>query len=253
MAQASASASKYNNKRKEMQSDKVSMPPMRYKLTRLTQAQTLSKIASLTSGFYDMSVSSADWVQRDVRSREFSSFGSIKAPQSASMISQIVGQDNYYLKLTTKNHDIDFITHDQDKNEFHFWGEYQNCIKAMNELRYRVCKIESRLAKPEADVAQPPEKKRRPSPLCLDGLADALPEVLDAREHKGVDAPSLCMSGLFDALPTVSKASAVRTFNREASYDPQSPVAEYNPTSPTYNPSSPYCPHSPTYPPPMDS
>ena len=228
---AQANNSKYTNKRKEMQSDKVSMPPMRYKLTKLTQAQTLSKIASLTSGFYDMSVSGADWVQRDVRSREFSSFGSIKAPQSTDAVKQIVGQDNYYLKLTTKNHDIDFITHDKEKNEFHFWGEYQNCIKAMNELRYRVCKIESRLVKP-AEVAAPPEKKRRPSPLCLDGLADALPDIL---------------------IPST------RTFNREASYDPQSPVQPYpctspvyHPTSPTYNPTSPYSPHSPTYPPPMD-
>jgi hypothetical protein len=253
---AQANNSKYNNKRKEMQSDKVSMPPMRYKLTKLTQAQTLSKIASLTSGFYDMSVSGADWVQRDVRSREFSSFGSIKAPQSADAVKQIVGQDNYYLKLTTKTHDIDFITHDKEKNEFHFWGEYQNCIKAMNELRYRVCKIESRMVKP-AEVAAPPEKKRRPSPLCLDGLADALPDVSDTYANKG-GVTSLCLSEIFNALPDVLIPS-VRTFNREASYDPQSPVQPYSctspayhPTSPTYNPTSPYSPHSPTYPPPMD-
>ena len=127
---AQASASSYKNKRKDMHDtgDKVSMPPMRYKLTKLTQAQTLSKIASITSGFYEMSVSSADWVQRDVRSREFSSFGSLKAPQTADAVKQIVGQDNYYLKLTTKNHEIDFLCDDKEKNEFHFRGEYQCCI-----------------------------------------------------------------------------------------------------------------------------
>jgi hypothetical protein len=160
--------------------EKISVPPMRYKLTKLTQAQTLSKIASLTSGFYDMSVSSADWVQRDVRSREFSSFGSIKAPESADIVTQIVGQDNYYLKLTTKNHDVDFIMYDKEKNEFHFWGEYQCCIKAMNELRYRICKIESRQVKPVEAVQSPPEKKWRPSPLCLSGLSDAMNDISDA-------------------------------------------------------------------------
>lgn len=234
MAQASA----YKNKRKEMHDtgDKVSMPPMRYKLTKLTQAQTLSKIASLTSGFYELSVSAADWVQRDVRSREFSSFGSLKAPQSADAVKQIVGQDNYYLKLTTKNHDIDFICYDKEKNEFHFWGEYQCCIKAMNELRYRIFKIESRSAKPAlapAVVEASPEKKRRPSPLCLGDLADALPEIAGA---------------------------IAKPFKRECSYEPQSPVQPYpctspvyNPTTPTYPPpASPYSPHSPTYPPPMD-
>ena len=223
----SASYNKYTSiKRKEMHQDtreKISVPPMRYKLTKLTQAQTLSKIASLTSGFYDMSVSSADWVQRDVRSREFSSFGSIKAPESADIVTQIVGQDNYYLKLTTKNHDVDFIMYDKEKNEFHFWGEYQCCIKAMNELRYRICKIESRQVKPVEAVQSPPEKKRRPSPLCLSGLSDALPSI----------------SGAYQ--------------------EPTSPV--YNPTSPTYPPpmspvyapTSPvYAPTSPTYPPPAD-
>ena len=220
MAQAT-SANKYQNKRGEMHSatrEKVSMPPMRYKLTKLTQAQTLSKIASLTNGFYDMSVGSADWIQRDVRSREFSSFGSIKAPQSTDAVKQIVGHDDYYLNLTMKNHDIDFIKYDQEKNEFHFWGEYQCCIRAMNELRFRMFKIESRLPKPTVVPEETQtEKKQRPSPLCLSGLASALP---DASSHEDT-----------------------------MSYACTSPV--YNPTSPTYAPTSPtYAPTSPTYPPP---
>ena len=172
MAQAT-SASKCN----EMHSatrEKVSMPLMRYKLTKLTQAQTLSKIASLTNGFYDMSVGSADWIQRDVRSREFSSFGSIKAPQSTDAVKQIVGHDDYYLNVTMKKHNIDFIKYDQEKNELHFWGEYQCCIRAMNELRYRIFKVESRLPKPTVvpEEAQT-EKKQQPSPLCL---SSALPD-----------------------------------------------------------------------------
>ena len=239
MAQASSSSTKYQNKRNEMHSntrEKVSMPPMRYKLTKLTPAQTLSKIASLTNGFYDLSVSSADWIQRDVRSREFSSFGSIKAPQSADAVKQIIGHDDYYLTLTTKNHNVDYIKYDQEKNEFHFWGEYQCCIKAMNELRYRIFKIESRLPKPAVVAEEAPSgKKQRPPPLCMSGLADALPECSKSKQVSSY----ACISPVYN--PT------------SPTYAPTSPTyaPTYASTSPTYAPTSPtYAPTSPTYPPP---
>ena len=119
---------------------------MRYKLSKLTQAQTLLQIAMKTSGFYDLSANEADWIQRDVRSREFSSFSRLPIPDNCDygVISKVIGENNYYLKLTTKNHDIDFIHYDDDANELHFWGEYQNCIRAMNELRYRIQKVSDR-------------------------------------------------------------------------------------------------------------
>jgi hypothetical protein len=123
---------------------------MRYKLTKLTRAQTLTQIASVTQGFYNMSINSADWIQRDVRSREFSSFGSYPAPSKLNTLVAVMGEDSYYLKLTTKNHDMDYICYDADKHEFHLWGEYQCCIKAMNELRYRISKIEIRMEKETA-------------------------------------------------------------------------------------------------------
>ena len=215
IANASASSgNKYNNKRKEREEEKISVPLMRYKLTRLTQAQTLSKLASLTSGFYDVSVSAADWIQRDVRSREFSSFGSIKAPHCVDTVKQIVGSEDYYLKLTMNKHFVDFIKHDSEKNEFHFWGDYQCCIKAMNELRYRICKIESRLTKLAPAVDAPAQKKQRPSPLCMADIADALSEV--------------------DRCDDIEP------------YPCTSPV--YNPSSPTYAPTSPTYPPPPTPP-----
>jgi hypothetical protein len=121
--------------------EQLSIPPMRYKLTKLTQAQTLYQIAMRTSGFYDMSVNSADWVQRDVRSREFSSYGSLKAPEDMKLVDIITGDDDYYLKLTTKKHDVDYICYDSEDNKFEFWGEYQCCVRSMNELRYRIEKV----------------------------------------------------------------------------------------------------------------
>ena len=142
------------NQRREEK--KVSIPPMRYKLTKLTQAQTLTQIAMKTQGFYSMSTRSADWVQRDVRNREFSSYGSYPAPRDRSITHTIIGEDNYYLKLTMKNHDMDYICYDGDKNEFQFWGEYQCCIRAMNELRYRIEKINNRM---EKDVRTQLEKQ----------------------------------------------------------------------------------------------
>jgi hypothetical protein len=120
---------------------------MRYRLTKLTPAQTLSQIAAVTQGFYCMSANSADWVQRDVRSREFSSFASLPAPPNTEILAAILGENNYYLDLTMKSHRIDWLCHNADKEEFQFWGEYQACIKAMNELRFRICKVTARMEK----------------------------------------------------------------------------------------------------------
>ena len=150
------------NERAPPREQKVSIPPMRYKLTKLSQAQALTQIASVTQGFYNMSINSADWVQRDVRSREFTSFGSYSAPRDYNMIVAIMGEDNYYLKLTMKNHDMDYICYDSEKNEFQFWGEYQCCIKAMNELRYRIEKIKFRIQEKREDSLNQIKKEQWP-------------------------------------------------------------------------------------------
>ena len=141
-----------HSRREGPSKDPVKLPPMRYKLTKLTQAQTLLQIAIKTNGFCDMSANSADWIQRDVRSREFSSFGSIPAPKDMSVVEKIIGEDDYYLKLTTKNHEMDYICYDSETEEFQVWGEYQCCIRALNEIRYRIHKIETRLAMPVQTV-----------------------------------------------------------------------------------------------------
>lgn len=132
------------SRQRREEKEQLSIPPMRYKLTKLTQAQTLTEIAIKTQGFYDLSTYSADWIQRDVRSREFSSFGNLLMPRQLNVVDTVIGEDNYYLKLTTKNHNMDYICYDRDNNELQFWGEYQCCVRAMNELRYRLIKIQTR-------------------------------------------------------------------------------------------------------------
>ena len=143
-----------NNHQSTMSSTrKTIVPPTRYRLTKLTQLQTLHQIADKTQGFKDLPINFAHWVHWDVYSREFSSFGSILAPPSIPIIKQIIGIDGYYLKLTTQKHGVDFIWHDRTKNEFQFWGEYQRCIRAMNEIRYRICKYVDL----EIDQMEPPK------------------------------------------------------------------------------------------------
>jgi hypothetical protein len=150
---------------------KVIVPPMHYRLAKLTQHEALSQIGSLTRGLYDLPPDLANWIHWDITSRQFTSFGYIPAPPNVDMVKQIIGIDGYYLKLTTTNCGVDFIWHDRTTNEFHFWGEYQRCIKAMNQIRYRICKIvESYKNKPVEHVF---ENDINPHPaVCLEAIIE---------------------------------------------------------------------------------
>ena len=75
------------------------------------------------------------------------------------IVDKVVGKDNYYLKITMKKHDMDYICHDSVNNVFQFWGEYQCCIRAMNEIRHRVHTIEERTKREEREKEYM-EKKR---------------------------------------------------------------------------------------------
>jgi len=119
---------------------KVVVPPMRYPLQRLGCFETIMNIVELTHGLKDLPKDIARAIEKDVCSREFSYYGFIPAPPSVDMVKQIIGIDGYYLKLTTQKSGVNFIWHDRDRNEFQFWGEYQSCIRAMNAIRYRICK-----------------------------------------------------------------------------------------------------------------
>ena len=119
---------------------------MRYHLEKQTAFDTLIQLSKLTHGFYDVPVDFAQWIIADVRSRNFTSFGYLPAPLSSSdLIKQVIGIEGYYLKLTTTKTGVDFIWHNRESNEFHFWGEHSCCIKAMNEIRYRISKISAEM------------------------------------------------------------------------------------------------------------
>jgi hypothetical protein len=170
---------------------------MRYKFTKLTPAQTLTQIAEKTQGFYDLSVRSADWIQRDIRSREFSSFGSYPAPENPAEVEEIVGEENYYLQLTMKKHDVAYMCYDENRGEFHLWGEYQCCIHALNELRYRIEKIKLRTT---------PKSVIEPVPVIEFVPAEPVPaepvpaEFVPSSPTYSPSSPSYCpMSPILDA------------------------------------------------------
>ena len=116
------------------------MPPTWFNLVKISNYEMLSDISNLTNQFLDLPPDLASWIIYDAHTRPYSFYGSIPAPPSNDLVKQIIGINGYYLKLTTQNSLVDFIWHDRVLNEFQFWGAYQNCVKAMNAIRYRICK-----------------------------------------------------------------------------------------------------------------
>ena len=68
-------------------------------------------------------------------------FGMFNAPTNSNALKMIIGEDGYFLKLTTRNCDVDIIWHDRQNNRFLFWGpSMYNVIQAMNQIRSRIIK-----------------------------------------------------------------------------------------------------------------
>ena len=124
----------------EMDKKKICIPSIQYPLRQLSRFETIMNIAELTHGLKDLPRDLANWIEADVHSREFSYYGFIQAPQCVESVKRIIGINGYYLKLTTQNTGVNFIWHDRARNEFQFWGGYHNCIRAMKEVHYRICK-----------------------------------------------------------------------------------------------------------------
>ena len=118
----------------------IIMPPTWFNLMKISNYDMLSHISSLTNQFCDLPPDLANWIIYDAQTRPYSFYGSIPAPPWTDVVKQVIGINGYYLKLTTQNSLVDFIWHDRARNEFQFWGEYQSCVKAMKEIRYRICK-----------------------------------------------------------------------------------------------------------------
>lgn len=172
----------------------VYIPKIFYNLQKKTQRETLTDIASLTGGFIDLPMDVAQWIQYDIRSRNFTSFGTLKSPENEEVVKKIIGVDGYYLKLTTSNKGVDFIWHDRENKEFQFWGKYQSCVNAMNEIRYRIAKVEQDV-KDDGIVNTVQKTKTKPvvefendkhpiGAVCLEVVLDKDGNVLGRKSYK---------------------------------------------------------------------
>lgn len=132
--------------------NKVCIPSIQYPLRQLSRFETIMNIADLTHGLKDLPKDLAKWIEADVCSRDFSYYGFIRAPKCVESVKRIIGINGYYLKLTTQNTGVNFIWHDRERNQFQFWGDYNNCIKAMHEILYRIRKYVNTNTKTEDTV-----------------------------------------------------------------------------------------------------
>ena len=126
------------------QPEKIFVPPMRYNLLLITSHEALSQIGKLTNSFCDLPFDFGQMIQYNIWNRRFTNYGVLSAPNDVEIIKQIIGINGFNMKLTTVKHGVDFIWHDRAKNEFQFWGEHQSCVRAMNAIRYRICKFEQK-------------------------------------------------------------------------------------------------------------
>jgi hypothetical protein len=68
----------------------------------------------------------------------------------------IFGEDGYFLKLTTRNCDVDIIWHDRHNNMFLFWGpSIYAVVQAMNQIRGRIIKYTIYMKPQQAISTQP--------------------------------------------------------------------------------------------------
>lgn len=129
-----------NDTRTVAQKKKVIVPPMHFNLVCISNFDVMAHIGYLTNQYRDLPPNVTTWIANDLSTRSCSYYGYIPAPPSAALVKQIIGINGYYLKLTTQTCLVDFIWHDRTRNEFQFWGDYHRCVRAMKEIRYRICK-----------------------------------------------------------------------------------------------------------------
>jgi hypothetical protein len=192
-----------------------------YNLMQLTPGETLLQLAIVTNGFYEVSINNAGWIQRDVRSRPFSFYGRIKIngrSGGVEVVEEVIGKDDYYLKYVMKEFNIDYIYYTGTRRMFQLWGEYNNCVKAMNYMFKRILDIEKK--QDEAYRLEPN--------LELSAWDLEMQEIEDAKKRKK------------------QQPSQVLPAPAEPNFSPTSP--SYNPISPAYNPALPnFSPTSPSY------
>lgn len=108
----------------------------------LPTIRPLEEICGVTNNFTYMSEDFKRLLFFRIGNRAWpTTFGMFKAPTYLDTIKKIIGIDGHFLKLTTRNCDVDMIWHDRRNNMFVFWGpSIYTVVQAMNQIRSRIIK-----------------------------------------------------------------------------------------------------------------
>lgn len=90
-------------------------------------------------------------------------FGMFNAPTNINALKMIIGEDGYFMKLTTRACDVDMIWHDRQNNMFLFWGpSVYAVVQAMNQIRSRIIKYTIYVNPSEQARIQPVQESYQP-------------------------------------------------------------------------------------------
>ena len=120
-----------------------------------------------------------------ISSRQWSTtVGMFNAPQDVNALKMIIGEDGYFLKLTTRNCDVDMIWHDRQNNMFLFWGpSIYAVVQAMNQIRSRIIKYTVYIKPQQATYIQPQEQ--------ASARQDGIEDITDDEDDEYADMPPL--------------------------------------------------------------
>lgn len=121
--------------------EKPYLPPTKpYYLSQTIRP--LEEICGVTNNFTYMSEEFKRILFFRIGNRNWpTTFGMFNAPTYLDTIKKIIGIDGHFLKLTTRNCNVDMIWHDRRNNMFVFWGpSIYTVVQAMNHIRNRIIK-----------------------------------------------------------------------------------------------------------------
>jgi len=118
--------------------------------------------------------------------------GMFNAPQDINALKMIIGEDGYFLKLTTRNCDVDMIWHDRQNNMFLFWGpSIYAVVQAMNQIRSRIIKYTVYIKPQEASAQPPPPHQASAQHQEASSRQDGIEDITDDDEDEYADMPPL--------------------------------------------------------------
>jgi hypothetical protein len=128
---------------------------VKFDLSIQSPGEALTTIGFVTDNFQKIHPDVAVWLDSSIRMHQLVTYGYLPGPLSADAIKIIIGQDGFYLKLTTQTTGVNFIWHDRQKNIFMFWGNRYRVVKAMHAIKYRIDKYSAVVPDLVAPVYEP--------------------------------------------------------------------------------------------------